>query len=89
MLYIHLFSFYRPIDINSFFKILNPPLGDTQNILSKGLLSGIRLSIKSQLLCIQLCSYTKKICFNFLLLPQANGCVCVDFVCTHSIDGLF
>jgi hypothetical protein len=23
------------------------------------------------------------------LLPQANGCACVDFGCTHPIDGLF
>ncbi len=23
------------------------------------------------------------------LLPQANGCACVDFECTHPIDGLF
>ncbi len=23
------------------------------------------------------------------LLPQVNGCACVDFGCTHSIDGLF
>jgi hypothetical protein len=24
-----------------------------------------------------------------LLLPQVNGCACVDFGCTHLIDGLF
>jgi hypothetical protein len=24
-----------------------------------------------------------------LLLPQANGCACVDVLCTHPIDGLF
>jgi hypothetical protein len=23
------------------------------------------------------------------LLPQANGCACVDFGCTHPIDRLF
>jgi hypothetical protein len=27
--------------------------------------------------------------YTYLLLPQANGCACVDFGCTHPIDGLF
>ncbi len=26
---------------------------------------------------------------NISLLPQPNGCACVDFGCTHPIDGLF
>jgi hypothetical protein len=25
----------------------------------------------------------------FFSLPQPNGCACVDFGCTHPIDGLF
>jgi hypothetical protein len=28
-------------------------------------------------------------CDNVFLLPQDNGCACVDFGCTHPIDGLF
>jgi hypothetical protein len=28
-------------------------------------------------------------CVWMLLLSQANGCTCVDFGCTHPIDGLF
>jgi hypothetical protein len=32
--------------------------------------------------------YVRKTGAN-LLLPQANGSACVDFGCTHSIDGLF
>jgi hypothetical protein len=27
--------------------------------------------------------------FLTFLLPQANGCVCVELLCTHPIDGLF
>jgi len=27
--------------------------------------------------------------WSFLLLPQVNGWACVDFGCTHPIDGLF
>jgi hypothetical protein len=27
--------------------------------------------------------------FKLFLLPQANGHACVDFGCTHPIDGLF
>jgi hypothetical protein len=26
---------------------------------------------------------------HWFLLPQANGCTCVNFGCTHPIDGLF
>jgi len=26
---------------------------------------------------------------DVLLLPQANGWACLDFGCTHPIDGLF
>jgi len=29
------------------------------------------------------------LCVSFFLLAQANGWACVDFGCTHPIDGLF
>jgi len=34
-------------------------------------------------------NYTYVKAFKSLLLPQINGCACVDFSYTHPIDGLF